>query len=446
MIKAGIPAADAYDYANDGCWETTIPGKTRFHYLNVSAPLCLEWTLTRGRGLPIDWRQAACLKGDQAPAPTPASELAVDPPQALVESDEWRNQATLQMYSRFQKIAQLAIDGRKGGIDVGDPLAFGTFAELYDAFCRQMDHAIGDLAERLWNRWRLDHVLLDGRELKPNLVGAALVSDCLALGRTWTTGGPRYTIHGSCIYGIANVADSLLAINKLVYEERSLSMARLLELLQSNFEGAEAERQLLLTRAPRYGDGSEAGVRMTRRIIDFVAQSVDRHTRALPIPERERGRTFFTLLCGTFGNTVLFGRMVGASPDGRFAGFPIAVNLSPMVGASAAGPTAILRSYARLPLETLNAGAPLDLSIDGAALQGEEGLERLVAFVRSFVELRGELITVSFVDAATLRKAQQDPHSYRDLRVRMGGWNAYFVGLNREEQEHQIARAEHRSL
>ena len=440
LLRAGVLRDDAYDYANDGCWETTIPGKTRFAYSNVSAPLCLEWTLTRGRGLPIDWRQVAGLKSDAAPTAIPAAELSVDPPPALVESEEWRNQSMVQLGGVTQLLAQVAISIRQGGVDVGDPLDFATFEELFDAFCRQLDHAIGDLARYLWR------LLGDGRELKPNVVGAALVSDCVARGRGWTLGGPRYSIFGFNVYGIANAADSLLAIQKLVYEDRRLTIRRLVDLLRTNFEDAEAERQLLLTRAPRYGDGSQAGIAMAHHILSFVAESIDRHIRQLPMPERHRGRALFTLLSGTFGNTIMFGRMVGASPDGRPAGHPLAVNLSPVVGASSTGPTAILRSYAQLPLETLNAGAPLDLTIDGASLQGEAGLERLMAFVRAFVELRGNMLTVNFVDAPTLRRAQQDPHSYRDLRVRMGGWNAYFVGLNREEQEHQIARAEHRAL
>jgi len=203
---------------------------------------------------------------------------------------------------------------------------------------------------------------------------------------------------------------------------------------------------MLLTRAPHYGDGDEAGIAMARRILEFAAERIKRHVEALQIPKRHAGRVIITMLSGTFGNTIVVGRLIGAMPDGRYAGFPQAVNLSPVVGASPAGPTALLRSYAGLPQDVLSGGAPLDLAIDGAALQGEEGLERLMGFVRAFLELRGNLLTVTFVDAATLRKAQADPSSYRDLRVRMGGWNAYFVALNREGQEHQIARAEHRSL
>jgi formate C-acetyltransferase len=180
---------------------------------------------------------------------------------------------------------------------------------------------------------------------------------------------------------------------------------------------------------------------MAARLLDFIGDTVERVSGELVVPEGYR--VVWGHLSGTFELATRYGSWAGATPDGRHASEPVAINLSPSIGMAMKGPTAVLRSYARLPLERLRTGAPLDLRMDGSTLAGEEGLSRLVGFVQSFVELGGQLMTITVVDADTMRRAQRDPSRYRHLRVRLGGSQAYFVGLSREQQDLQIMRAEH---
>jgi formate C-acetyltransferase len=148
------------------------------------------------------------------------------------------------------------------------------------------------------------------------------------------------------------------------------------------------------------------------------------------------------MLAGTFEWANRHGASIGAMPDGRRASEPSSSNLGPSLGMATKGPTAMLRSYASLPLSRVRTGGPLDLQMDGTTLGGEAGLARLMGFVQSFVELGGNIMTITLADGETLRRAQKEPDKYRHLRVRLGGSQAYFVGLAPEMQNYYIARVE----
>ena len=205
LLKAGIPLQDARDYANDGCWEVTIGGKTRFSYTTFFPLSCLEWTLTRGRGLPIDWPRALGWKKEEESRPVPPNELSVDEPDQLGVRPDYR-------HKRYQEWR-----GRAEPLDTGDPCAFQSFEELMAALERQIEHQV---------RWIMTRYVGQLGKSASNPLGSALVQDCLARGRDFCEGGVRYDIRGVDAPTVGNTADALCAIRRFVFEEQTLTLAQ----------------------------------------------------------------------------------------------------------------------------------------------------------------------------------------------------------------------------
>jgi len=139
----------------------------------------------------------------------------------------------------------------------------------------------------------------------------------------------------------------------------------------------------------------------------------------------------------------MIGKEVGATPDGRHSREAVAANLSPVPGADAHGPTAVVRSYLKMRVKDMASGAPLDLRLSKNSLKGDSGTKRLAGFIKSFIDLGGNMLTLTVTDIEELKNAMEEPEKYRHLRVRMGGWTAYFVMLSREQQRLHIQRVEH---
>jgi len=432
LVDAGIPLEDARDFCNDGCWETTIAGKTQFTYVTFSAAKCLEWVLTRGRGLPLDWKRALGWKQGETYDPVPVSELSVSWPEDLEYSG--RGMVT----DGTRAVGQLTFGTP---LDTGDPLGFDTFEALMAAMERQIDHQVRTEMKRYLDRYRTEAAKVAGAR-GPTPLASAFIQDCMARGKGYGEGGEQYTIAGVDVCAIGTTADSLAAIQKFVYEDRVLELGQLIDLLFNNFEGAEEVRSMLRTRAPKYGNGDPAADELAARLLNFIADRVAAHAQDPDMALPDGYRLVWGLLTGTFEWAPSHGAGLGASPDGRRASEPSSSNLAPSVGVAMHGPTAALRSYTGLPLQRLRSGAPLDLSMDGSTTAGEAGLARLMGFVRSFVDLGGNFMTITLVDGDTLRQAQQEPDRYRHLRVRLGGSQAYFVGLSRAMQDYYIARVE----
>jgi formate C-acetyltransferase len=212
-------------------------------------------------------------------------------------------------------------------------------------------------------------------------------------------------------------------------------MGDLCDALDSDFDGRSAIRRRLLA-APHYGNADEAADAMGRRVIDAFTRCVRRHAA--------RFDTGLLFPCGvaTFSWYVGIGQGLGASPDGRRAGEPVSSNFSPALGRDMEGVSGAIASYSGMRHEQLPAGGPLDLRISRRLVEGSTGTHRMVALIRSLVDLGGSMMTLTVADAEELRAAQREPEKHRSLRVRMGGWCAYFTTLSREQQEHQIRRQE----
>ena len=159
--------------------------------------------------------------------------------------------------------------------------------------------------------------------------------------------------------------------------------------------------------------------------------------------EKYRGKIIFPCSIGTFSWIISIGKRIGASADGRMKADPIAANLSPVPGSDTSGPTAAINSYLKINTKDMAAGSPIDLRINRNSIEGKEGNKRLANIIKTFLDLDGNMITLTVTSAEELRKAMEEPEKYRSLRVRMGGWSAYFVLLSREHQLIHLKRVEH---
>ncbi len=382
LEKYGFPREKARGYSNDGCWEILIPGETEFRWGPTHALQCLEFVLTNGKS------------------------------RVFTEKDK----PTLHVPVE--------------GIPTGDPEEFTTYEALWQAFLRQIDHQI--------DTYMAQSRFMFGKyyRVAPVPFLSALLDGCLERARDITEGGARYYVNAIMLTGLPNTADCLAAIKTLVFEQGRIGLAELLAALAGDFEGHERLRQQLINRSPKYGNDldevDEIAVEISRHFVDRVASCVNRYSPIRFVPG-----------IGTFEDYDLFGRMVGATPDGRKAGRPLAPNLSPVPGRDVKGPTALIHSFGKFDHTSLASGSELDLSLNAKDFRGEDGLHRLMSLVKAFLQTKGTILNIALNDVETLKKAQQHPEQYQNLRVRMGGWSAYFVLLDKRNQDHHIARFSH---
>jgi formate C-acetyltransferase len=267
---------------------------------------------------------------------------------------------------------------------------------------------------------------------------SSLITDCIQRGKDVTRGGAVYNFNGPQGVGLANVADSLAAVKKLVFEDKRITLSELKETLELNFEGKETLRQMLLQRAPKYGNDDDYADLIARRAMDAFARETEKY--ATP-----RGGCF---QAGMFPATahISLGKYVGATPDGRKAGEPFADGVSPVPGSDTHGTTAVLKSVTKLNHIIASNGTLLNQKLHPLTLKEEKGVHALARLLRGYSDLRGMHIQFNVVDSQTLREAQREPAKYRNLVVRVAGWSAFFTGLSQEVQEDIIRRTEQLEL
>ena len=235
---------------------------------------------------------------------------------------------------------------------------------------------------------------------------------------------------------VANAIDSMAAIKQMVYAERSLSMDDLLTALDNNWEGYANLRARLIARAPKFANDNDFADELGQEMMSFFIAKTRLHAARYP-------QVLFPCSVGTFSWYSMIGKEVGATPDGRFACEAVAANFSPAPGRDMCGPTAAINSYLKMSVDHMAAGAPLDLRLAANSLKAAAGTQRLASLVETFVEMGGNMLTFTVTDVEELKRAMAEPEKYRHLRVRMGGWSAYFVMLSREQQLLHIQRVEH---
>ena len=338
-------------------------------------------------------------------------------------------------YFNLPKVLELTLHrgtdprtGKRIGIDTGDPLAWGGFEELMEAFRSQLGHLIdvkvrgNNVIERLW----AEHI--------PTPFLSLLIDDCIKTGRDYHDGGARYNTSYIQGVGLGTITDALTALKLHVFEKGAFSVDALLGALADDFQGHEKLRLSLLERTPKYGNDDDYADEVMREVFEAYFEAVDGR------PNTKGGRYRINLLPTTVH--VYFGSVVLASPDGRKAGRPLSEGISPVQGMDRKGPTAVLKSAAKMD-HARTGGTLLNQKLAPGLLDTEEGLEKWVHLVRSYFRMDGHHIQFNVVDADTLRAAQANPDEYRDLIVRVAGYSDYFCDLGETLQEEIIARTEH---
>ena len=370
MTDFGYPLAEARSFANDGCWEVQVPGKTFFGYR------------------PFDSLQILQKK-------------------------------TLREYA--------------------EDVSFGDFEALYAAFASDLRGAVDEIGasfDGLFGGVRESGVP-DRLPDIPCTVVSLFEAGCIESGYSYTEFGPVYNVLSPHVGGLADTVNSLYAIKKLVFDDKKVAFAELMTALRANWEGYETLRLTAANSYAYYGnDNDEVDALWARILYDFSSfcfAQADKHGYKMP------GGV------STFGRQLEWSPSRLATPFGRRAGEVLAANASPTPGTDREGATAIIRSYCAADLSRLTTGAALDVKLLPSSVEGDEGIDALVSLVRGFAALGGFFMQPDVLDAASLRAAQAHPEDYQTLSVRVSGWNARFVTLDRGWQDMVIDQYERHS-
>jgi formate C-acetyltransferase len=263
------------------------------------------------------------------------------------------------------------------------------------------------------------------------------VKDCIAKGKDYNDGGPRYNSTYIMGVGLGSCTDSLAAIRYHVFDQKRLGMAELLEALAGDFQERETIRQWLWNKTPKYGNDDDYADGIVVDVFNAFYDEVNgrRNTKG-----GQYRVNYLSTTCHVY-----FGAVTGATPDGRKAWEPLSDGISPVQGADRRGPTAVLKSVAKMD-HGRTGGTLLNQKFTPQLLEGEEGIDKLAHLVRSYFKLDGHHIQFNVVTAETLRAAQAEPEKYRDLIVRVAGYSDYFCDLGQVLQNEIIARTEQKSI
>ena len=341
-------------------------------------------------------------------------------------------------YFNLVKVLELALHdgfdprtGRQLGPHTGAAEDFETFDDVFGAFEMQLRHFVD-----VKIRGNQVIVRMYAREMPAPFL-SVLIDDCITNGRDYNAGGARYNNRFIQAVGIGTITDSLAAIRHVVYEEGLLALPDLLSAMEADYQGHEALRQRLLHRTPKYGNDDDAADDIMRRVFDSAFEAIDGRPTAIGGAHR------LEMLPTT--SHVYFGSVTGATADGRRSGLPVSEGISPVQGADRKGPTAVFRSAAKMD-HIKTGGTLLNMKFTPSLIEGDEGVERMRHLVRGYFDMHGHHVQFNVVDADTLREAQADPDSHRDLIVRVAGYSDYFCDLSEALQEEIIERTEHASF
>jgi formate C-acetyltransferase len=319
----------------------------------------------------------------------------------------------------------------KVGLETGDPRTFGSYDELYRAFLAQL-HYFVDMKVKVSNY--IDRMFA---KYAPAPFLSLFIDDCIAKGKDYYNAGPRYNTNYIQCTGLGTITDSLSSLKKHVFEDKRFTMEELLQAVATNFEDKEAMRQYILSRTPffvnddPYADGIAVGV--YNDLYDAI--------EGLP---NTKGECFHLNMLSTTCH-VYFGKVMGATPNGRLAGKAISDGTSPSHGADTHGPSAVVKSLGKLD-QAKSGGTLLNQRFMPSLLKKDDDITKLCALIRSYFALGGHHIQFNIVDTATLLQAQQTPEEYRDLLVRVAGYSDYFNDMNADLQADVIARTEQESF
>jgi len=337
--------------------------------------------------------------------------------------------ASVLVMTLFRGKRPIPAPGQKGGIDSGDPAKLDTFDKFTEAFRKQLKHHVDVLIQATAGKDRAHRDFLHAPYV------SALMDDCIERCQDITEGGARYDYTSLDVRGLATLVDCLLAVKHFVYDKQELTLKEFIRILENNFEGHEAFRRRIINEAPKYGVGDEKADRMAVEVVDWLHEMVK---------DKKNIRGGQWRVCYySYGNHVIDGLMLGATPDGRKAGDPTSNGVSPSnLFRSKNGPTGPMKSVARIPPEKASSGVSLNMRFHPSMVKNQNGINAFARMIQTYFDLGGMHVQPNVVSSDTLRQAQQDPGKYKDLVVKVSGYSAYFCDLGKSIQEDIIARCE----
>lgn len=355
LVGFGYDIREARKFANDGCWEVQIPGKTRFSYR------------------PMD------------------------------------------LYGMFQREVLRLEDSESAD--------YADFESMYAVFRERMDALLH------WLHNDIDRTFGDS----PSGVIDLFEDGCIERARSYYNGGPVYAAVSPHFGGIPDTANALYAIKKLVFDEKKIAFADFMTVLRNNWEGEEALRLYVRNRYSYYGNDNDEVDEIAARIVhDFIEDSrvVECRNDVLRPPG-----------ISTFGRQINWKDERCASPHGFVRGSVLAGNISPTPSTDLMGATAIIRSACKIDYSRLTCGAALDIRLDPNSVSGERGISAIEGLLGAFLTLGGFFLQIDVIDNSVLLDAQEHPENYQNLAVRISGWSARFVTLDKNWQDMVIQRS-----
>ncbi|MCD8049022.1 MAG: glycyl radical protein [Clostridia bacterium] len=337
-------------------------------------------------------------------------------------------------YFNIPKVLEITLNngfdnytGKQIGLKTGNPEDFKSYEELYDAFIKQMHYFIdvkisgNNIIEKIFAKYM------------PVPFLSVIMDDCIAKAKDYNCGGARYNTYYIQGVGIGTITDSLSAIKYNVYDKKNFTMGELLTALKSNFEGCDRLHHLVADKTPKYGNDDEYADSVMKSVFDEYCGYITGR------PTIKGGQYRIDMLPTTCH--VYFGEVMGASANGRYAQKPVSEGISPEKGADVNGPTAVIKSCAKMDhLKT--GGTLLNQKFTPAVLKGDDGLNNLASLIRTYFAMDGHHIQFNVIDRQTLLDAQAHPEEYKDLIVRVAGYSDHFRNLSKALQDEIINRTE----
>ncbi|NJE45665.1 glycyl radical protein [Massilimicrobiota sp. SW1139] len=383
FIEKGVKEEDAYNYSAIGCVETAVPGK-------------------------------------------------------------WGYRCTGMSYMNFPRILLIAMNN---GVDMTSGKRFvkecGYFTEMksYEELMQAWDQVVRELT-------RMSVIVENAIDLAsekdvPDVLCSALTEDCIGRGKTIKEGGAVYDFISGLQVGIANMADSLAAIKKLVFDEKEITQQQLWDALVDDFQSEESQRiqRMLIEEAPKYGNDNDE---VDQLVVDAYASYID-EMKKYPNTRYGRGPIGGIRYAGTSSISANVGQGFGtmATPDGRHAHTPLAEGCSPAHSCDKSGPTAVFKSVSKLPTHEITGGVLLNQKVTPQMLSTEENKQKLEMLMKTFFNrLEGYHVQYNVVSKETLIDAQKHPEKHKDLIVRVAGYSAFFNVLSKATQDDIIGRTE----
>ncbi len=341
-------------------------------------------------------------------------------------------------YLNVPKIVEITLNngidpvtGKRASIESGDPRDFTSYQELYDAFLKQLNYIID---QKIVVSNYIDSMFA---KYSPATFLSVVIDDCISKGKDYYNGGPRYNTNYIQCTGLGTVTDSLSTLKKHVFEEKTFTMDRLLNAISNNFKGDEILRQTIINKTPFYGNDDNYADDIALQVYNDLFDAIDGKPNI-------KGESYHLNMLSTTCH-VYFGKVMGATPNGRLAHKSISDGTSPSHGCDINGPSAVIKSITKLD-HVKSGGTLLNQRFLPSLLKRDEDIVKLGKLIRTYFALGGHHIQFNIVDTATLYAAQENPEDYKDLLVRMAGYSDYFNDMNADLQQEVIDRTENDSF